>query len=232
MASKQIVPPFKNIYHKRLVAQASSRACFICCKPTATVLVSNDGKDTGFATPVIDQEVENAKSKLAQIEPEITALTQSVTAKRKEAEPGYLASFFKKKSKDTEKKDDKKDSKKDDKEENKETSSAALTTNNSWDREQALLDKLLETQESLKAIIDKPPRVFNLDKHYYIMRINSHRSAQLSKKVDQMLSNPLTFPKVPTHIPGSEQKQEPKSSQSPNGSAITILETIFVIFIS
>lgn len=38
--------PFKNIYHKRKVADSASRACFICCKPTPVVLVSSDGKVT------------------------------------------------------------------------------------------------------------------------------------------------------------------------------------------
>lgn len=44
MASQPVGPPFKNIYHKRRVAESTSRACYVCCKPTPVVLVSNDGK--------------------------------------------------------------------------------------------------------------------------------------------------------------------------------------------
>lgn len=36
-------PLFKNLYFKRKVADSQARACFICCKPTTAVLVTENG---------------------------------------------------------------------------------------------------------------------------------------------------------------------------------------------
>lgn len=213
-----VVPPFRNVYHKRQVAAAAARACYICCKPTPVVLVSSDGKadffyicdihlqDAGFAVPLADPEVDAARKKLATLEPEVAALARSVELKKKEAAPGYIAAFFQKKPKDDKKKDADKDKDKD-----------AESSVNSWDREQGLLDKLNETKDALQKTVDTPPRVFNLDKTYYVMRLNAHRSVLASKQVGKMLSDPANFPKVPKHIPGSEAKPAAPSDPPSGG---------------
>lgn len=178
-------------------------------------------KDTGFATPETDPEAEKAKIKVSQLEPEINSLTRQIQAKKKAADPGYIASFFKKKpsssSNDKDKsKNNKEDSSKKEDSSNDDNNKSSETTTKSepWDKEQNLLDKLIETRDEAQKIVDTPPRVFNLSKSYYSMRLNSHRNAVMSKKVDQMLQQPSAFPKVPTHLPGSQSSSAGVSDTS------------------
>ena len=62
----------KNLYHKRLVAPTSSKPCFICHKPSSTVLITPDArdffyacaghlKDNKFATPQDGVSAQDAK---------------------------------------------------------------------------------------------------------------------------------------------------------------------------
>lgn len=186
-------PPFKNTYHRRQVADAASKACFICCKPTSVVLVSSDGKadffyvcqghllDAGFATPVIDDDVTTAKAKLVTLDNEINQMKSSIET-RKNAAKGYFNFGFKKKT--------------DDKEKEKSRDEIVL------EKDESLLEKLVEAREKSVLVAERPPRTFTLAKQFYAMRINSRRNQQASKQTQQKLTQPDLFPKIPNHTPG------------------------------
>lgn len=137
--------------------------------------------DAGFATPVVDDDVAAAKTKLATLEAQITPLAASIES-RKKAAKGYFASFSLKK-------------KPDDKEKDRE---AALL-----EKDETLLEKLQEAREKEKAVAEREPRTFNLAKQFYSMRIMKGRNAAMAKQTMQKLSQPDLFPKIPTHVPGA-----------------------------
>ncbi|KAK5289513.1 hypothetical protein LTR98_000222 [Exophiala xenobiotica] len=86
--------PFPNIYHLRTVAEASSKACYICYKPSVKVLITPDNKDffyicpshlsdRGFASAIIDAEAEAAKMKKEAMEQEIEKIKQEYEERQK-----------------------------------------------------------------------------------------------------------------------------------------------------
>ncbi|CAN6642240.1 hypothetical protein TRVA0_019S00826 [Trichomonascus vanleenenianus] len=186
--------PFKNLYHSRKVAETASRACSICYKPTATVLVASDGvsdffyvcdshlKDKGFATGQLDPVEEAARRKKLALAKEMELVEQ----KWKERE---------KAKKDS--KEDSKDSK------DKDTKSK--------DKDTKPKDKK-KKEESNETTDEAPePRIFVLNKDIYNIRVSAWRDKQRSKRTAELLAKPSLFPKVPTHSP------EPESSkQSPS----------------
>lgn len=173
--------PFKNLYHVRRVAESSAKACFICYKPTSTVMVTEDGKsdyfylceghlaDTAFATPQVDPEVEKAKERQKALEKEI-----------KELERRW-------KEHEAKKKKDKGDKENENEDEKKASEKSALKAE----------------QEKNDAVANKKPRIYLLNKDIFSIRISNWKDAQRSKKTSQLLSKPNLFPKVPTHDPAS-----------------------------
>lgn len=178
-------PPFKNVYHVRKVGDSSSKACFVCYKPTNTVLVTSDGKsdffylceghlvDKSFASPQIDPEVEAAKEKKKALEKEIEELEK------------------KWKERESKKKKAKKD---DDKEED-----------SSKDQEEKALKNEKDKNEE---IVNKKPRVYILNNDIFSIRRSNWRSLQQSKKTQQLLNKPNLFPKVPSHVPSTNSNSD------------------------
>lgn len=189
--------PFKDIYHLRHVAEAASKACAICYKPTSAVLVSSDGKadffyvceahlkDSSFATPKVDPEVEAAKAKKALLEKEIESLKVEWANRKK-----------KDKSKET-------GTKENDDIQKQETDHETEKNNE---------------MSSLEQIISKPPRVFILNKDIYNIRLQNYRNAQRAKQTAAMLRKPTLFPKAPTHIPSGDSSSSPSPPLPPKDS--------------
>uniref|UniRef100_A0A060T9N6 ARAD1B00594p n=1 Tax=Blastobotrys adeninivorans TaxID=409370 RepID=A0A060T9N6_BLAAD len=198
-------PPFKNLYHSRKVAESASRACFVCYKPTSTVLVTPDGtsdffyvceghlKDAGFATPQVDPETTAAQERKKALEAEIQVLEEKW--KRYEAK------------KDKEKKKDK------GKDKDKESDKDEAGEGKELKKEKSDLQQKLQSDTQ---IAERKPRVFVLHKNIYSMRLSNWRQVQQSKQTRQLLSKPSLFPKVPTHIPG--QELNPASGNQSNGT--------------
>ncbi|KAI9829057.1 MAG: hypothetical protein M1832_000080 [Thelocarpon impressellum] len=181
-----------NRWHLRRVAEASSRACYICYKPTTSVLITPDSRDffyvcnghltdKGFCSPIIDE----AAAKRAADE----ARQREIEAVKKEYEEKQRKKEEKKKQK--EKGKEKGKSKEENKDEKMDETAAAKKDDK--DTTPA------EPTPSQKA--DEPPRVFTLHKNFYQMRVDRLRNADLAKRTRERLKNPSAFPSVPSGDP-------------------------------
>ena len=183
-----------NIYHRRLVAQSSAKACWICYKPSSTVLITpaNDDwfhicpghlTDRKFAIPQ-DEEDQVKKKRDAEIEKEIEAV-------KKEFEERMRKKLERRKQKQYEKdgkKDDKKEDKKKEDDENDESDEKA---------KEAKLKELEAKKEPEKAKVEGP-RIFELQKSFCQMRMQKKRDLEAAKRTRERLRSPNTFPSVPT----------------------------------
>lgn len=153
--------------------------------------------------------------------PQIEVLERTI-AEQKRTASSYFSYFTKNKNKSdakSSKDDSDKDKDKDkDKKDAKEESDKSKKKGDPWDKDQVLLDKLLDARSKSQAVIDTPPRVFELTKSYYIMRLNKHRSVKVSqeesKKVDDLIKRMIQMPTAPKGIPGNK----PAGGNSGGGS--------------
>lgn len=175
----------KNLYHRRLVDQASARACWICYKPSPVVLITPESddwfhicashlQDRNFAIPQ-DAEDPAKKKRDEEIQAEIEALKKEYDEKqRKKAE--------KRKSKDSKDKSSKAEDDKAEKE------------------KQDKIAELEKKREEEKATA-VGPRIFELSKNFYQMRLQKKRDVQVAKTNRARLQDPSSFPSVPTSNP-------------------------------
>lgn len=131
---------------------------------------------------MIEDEVKEAKLKLAKLDSEIGPLKSSIEARKKSANSyfNFKLGFNKKKPED-----------------DKEKSKEDLIL----EKDETLLEKLNEAKSSVSAIAEKPPRTFILAKEFYNMRLSSKRQAQITKQTQQKMEQPDFFPKPPSHTP-------------------------------
>ncbi|KAI0604044.1 DUF1742-domain-containing protein, partial [Pyrenophora tritici-repentis] len=145
-SSISIERSMENIWHHRRVAENASKACWICYKPTTSVLITPNNKDffyicaghlsdRGFCLPEADE------------------------AKRVEEEK---------------KKDE-------------------------LDREIEAIKELSKTKDQAQAEIG--PRIYQLNKNFYQMRLDKLRNVEIAKRNRERLSNPANFPSVPSGNP-------------------------------
>ncbi|KAF2100676.1 DUF1742-domain-containing protein [Rhizodiscina lignyota] len=181
----------KNEWHHRKVAEGQAKACWVCFKPSTSVLITPDNKDffyicpghlkdRGFAIPDADEAaaVEERKKKEA-LDREIEAVKKEYAEKQKEKE---------KKRKEKEKNKDK-DKKKEDKKEEEEEDK-----NDEKERDEKI--KSLEQKDPEKT--DDGPRIFNLHKNFYQQRVERLRNIEQAKRNRERLKNPSAFPSVPS----------------------------------
>ncbi|KAI9717473.1 MAG: hypothetical protein M1828_007173 [Chrysothrix sp. TS-e1954] len=182
----------KNLYHRRLVAPTSSKPCFICHKPTSTVLITPDDrdffyacpghlKDVKFATPQDTSNAEDAK-KVEEEKKKKEDLEKQIEKVKKEWE-----------EKEKKRKKGKKD--KEEKAAEKEEKGEHDKTVQKLEEEKKGIEKV-DTDDSKKE--DDGPRVFILHRNVLQMRLNREKAAQQSKKDRERLRNPVRFPEVPT----------------------------------
>lgn len=182
----------QNLYHRRLVAEASGKACWICYKPSCTVLITPESDDwfhicpghltdRKFAIPK-DEEDLAKKKREADLEKEIEAIKKEYEEKqRKKADKRK----DKDKGKDAEK-DKKKDEQKEDEKDEKE--------------KEEKLKELEKKKEPEKAAIEGP-RIFQLEKNFYQMRLQKKRDAEAARRNRDRMRAPGAFPSVPTGNP-------------------------------
>nr|POE73302.1 upf0589 protein c32h8.01c [Quercus suber] len=187
----------KNLYHRRLTAEASAKACWICYKPSSTVLITPDQDDwfhicpghlvdRKFSIP-IDEEDVAAKKRKEQLDKEIEAV-------KKEYEEKARKKMAKRKQKESEKVDKKGESKE-------------LATEDDKD-EKEKEDKLkeLEKQKEPDAAKVEGPRIFELHKNFYQMRLQKKRDTDMAKKNRERLRAP--FPTVPSGGPSNSSARD------------------------
>ncbi|WPG98281.1 Hypothetical protein R9X50_00106900 [Acrodontium crateriforme] len=178
----------KNLYHRRLVAESGAKACWICYKPSSTVLITPDQDDWFHICPghlsdhkfAIAKDAEDVAEKKRQEE-----LDKEIEAVKKEYEEKMrqkLAKRKQSKSDKTDKKDEKKESTQDEKDEK--------------EQEDKIKD-LEKKKETPKATIDGP-RIFELQKNFFQMRLQKKRDAEAAKKNMQRLRSAGGFPNVPS----------------------------------
>lgn len=180
----------KNLYHRRLVAESAAKSCWICYKPSSTVLITPESddwfhicvghlSDRSFATAK-DADDLAKKKREAELEAEIEAV-------KKEYAEKIQKKLDKKKKKDGEK----------EKEKEAEKEKAA---EEALEKEQQDKIKQLENEKSGKAAktaIDGP-RVFELSKQFYQMRLQKKRDAEIAKRTRERLRTPGALPSAPS----------------------------------
>ncbi|KAK6499611.1 hypothetical protein TWF481_009976 [Arthrobotrys musiformis] len=179
--------PFQNVYIHRKVAEASSKPCMICFRPSTSVLITSCQKDffyicpshlndRGFATAVVDEAAEAEKRKKEEMEKELEKIKQEFEEKQKRKEE-------KKKDKDKDKKEKEKAKTKDEEEEKK-----------------------IKVEEAEKAKAEQAVEApsfseYNLHRNFFNIRQQKYLEKQIAKRNMERLKNPLSFPAVPRGDP-------------------------------
>ena len=168
----------KNIYYRRLVAEQSAKACWICYKPSSTVLVTPEQddwfhlcpghlKDRKFAIPKDEEDLAEKKRK-EELEKEIEAVKKEFEEKMRKKLARRKQKEYEKEEKEEEKKKEekKKEATEDDKDEK--------------DKEEKLKE-LEKKKEPAKAAVEGP-RIFELHKNFYQMRLQKKRDADVARR--------------------------------------------------
>ncbi|KAE8399135.1 AAA-ATPase Vps4-associated protein 1-domain-containing protein [Aspergillus pseudonomiae] len=201
---------FQNIYHLRRVADTAAKACYVCHKPSSSVMITPDNKDffyvcpvhlkdRHFCSPIVDTEDEEKKKKEEALAKEIEKVKKEYEEKQK-------------------KKKDKTKEKKSDEESKKEEGSSSDKKEGNDEKErddkvyilpplpllphppaaQALDIESLKKSAQPTSTSDDGPRIFALHKNFYQMRIDRLRNLEAAKRNRQRLQDPSFFPSVPS----------------------------------
>ncbi|KAE8150159.1 VPS4-associated protein 1 [Aspergillus avenaceus] len=180
----------QNVYHLRRVADTAARSCYICHKPSSSVLITPDNKDHFYVCPVhlkdrnfcsaiVDTEDQEKKAKDEALAREIEIVKKEYEEKQK-----------RKKEKEKQKSDE---SAKD-----KEGTSEKKEDTNSDDKERDNKIESLQKSAPTASTSDDGPRIFALHKNFYQMRIDRLRNLEAAKRNRQRLQDPSFFPSVPS----------------------------------
>ncbi|KAL2223387.1 VPS4-associated protein 1 [Thermoascus aurantiacus ATCC 26904] len=187
-----------NVWHLRRVADTSAKACFVCYKPSTSVLITPDNrdffyicpihlKDRGFCSPIVDSEKEAAKKKEEALAREIERVKQEYEEKQRK----------KKEKEEKEKEKEKGEGSKG--KEDKDTTKAGGKGDDAQHTEKEKNDKIDSIKKAAaESKPDDSPRIFALHKTFYQMRIDRIRNMEIAKRNRERLKDPSFFPKVPT----------------------------------
>ncbi|CAF9908856.1 MAG: hypothetical protein GOMPHAMPRED_006338 [Gomphillus americanus] len=196
----------QNIYHLRTVADPSAKSCLVCFKPSTAVLITPDNKDffyicrghlkdRAFASPIVDEVEAAAKKRQAELEREIERVKVEYAEKVKMKNE-------KKKGKDEEKGGDEKNEKEKEKEDEIKTATSATSATSAATSASA---SATGSESATSATGDEQllllPRIYALHRNFFHMRLDRIRKAELAKRNRERLSNPTTFPSVPSGNP-------------------------------
>ncbi|KAL2002368.1 hypothetical protein VTN02DRAFT_75 [Thermoascus thermophilus] len=185
-----------NVWHLRRVADTAAKACYVCYKPSSSVLITPDNrdffyicpihlKDRGFCSPIVNSEQEAAKKKEDAMAREIEKVKQEYEEKQR-------------KKKEKEEKDKEKENGDDkDKDKDKDT-----TKKGNGDDEKEKNDKIDNIKKAAaESKPDDSPRVFALHKTFYQTRIDRLHNIEIAKRNRERLRDPSFFPSAPTGNP-------------------------------
>ncbi|KAF2280604.1 DUF1742-domain-containing protein [Westerdykella ornata] len=189
----------QNVWHHRRVADASAKPCWICYKPSSSVLITPDNKDFfyicvghladhKFCQPDADEAAAAAeRKKKAELDREIEKV-------KKEYEEKQKLKREKRKEKEKEKGKDKESEKKDEEEDKAEEKA-----------KDAKIAQLSKTKDEAQTA--QGPRIYSLNKSFYQMRLDRIRNAEIAKRNREKMSDPNYFPSVPSNDPSSSARQ-------------------------
>ncbi|KAL4785743.1 VPS4-associated protein 1 [Aspergillus varians] len=188
-----------NIWHLRRVADTAARACLICHKPSSSVLITPNNKDyfyvcpihlkdRHFCSPIINAEEEEAKKKAE-------AMAREIEKVKKEYEEKQQRKREKKKDKDDSKDKDSKDTPEN--ESSKKADADKKDEKELDDKIDAIKKQSTNTNPTISSP-DDSPRIFELHKNFYQMRIDRMRNMEVAKRNRQRLQDPSLFPSVPS----------------------------------
>ena len=204
--------PLTNTYHHRLVAASASKPCFICYKPSASVLITPDSRDffyicaghlvdRGFCTPVSngpgcppapatptpDSKRQAALDiEIARVVAEYETKQKRKKDKGKDADP------------DKESKDKDKDNGYDDAKDKRERDEAIQLLRNADAAAHVGGSPAVAT---LAGSEPAAPRVFTLHKNVFGMRVRRIHEAAQAKRSAALLRDKGGLPSVPRGLP-------------------------------
>lgn len=184
----------ENDYTLRLVAENASKACYICYRPSAHVLIDKSNtdffyickshlSDKGFATRV-DPPVDTA------------AIAAELKKKELEAEKERVKKEWEEAQK---KKGDKNEDDKDKEDEEKV-------------KEMILKDKKLPEPESEAVPAVPESKKYTLHPTIYTQRVRQKKELAAAKKRAEQIKT-MQFPGVPKGLPGDKKKEEDKEGE-------------------
>ncbi|KAK5680053.1 hypothetical protein LTS10_008003 [Elasticomyces elasticus] len=188
----------KNLYHRRLVADSAAKACWICYKPSSTVLITPDQDDYFYICPGHLKDPKFATAKDAEDLAEKKRkeeLDKEIEAVKKEFEEKMKRKMDRRKQKEHEKKDGKEEKKKDGKDADKEDEK------DEKEKEERL--KVLEGKKDPAAELKKVdgPRIFELQKQFWGMRVQKKREVEVARRNRERLRGQGGLPSVPSGLP-------------------------------
>ncbi|EME44766.1 hypothetical protein DOTSEDRAFT_80375 [Dothistroma septosporum NZE10] len=187
-----------NLYWRRQVAETSAKPCWICYKPTSCCLATPDNAATDFfyicpghltdSKFAIAKDAEDLEKKKrdAEIEKEIEVV-------KKEFEEKMKKKLERRKIKEAEKSGEKP----------KEEAKKEEVDDEKDKKEQEEKLKQLEKKKEPEKTKIEGPRIFELHKQFYGMRLQKKRDAEQAKRRQQMLRSGGAFPSVPNGNPGA-----------------------------
>lgn len=180
---------FKNRYQARRVADSDGRGCFICHKPTATVLANeipsadffyvcpNHLSDPGFAK--LDPQIEEQEKEQEKIDAEKRRLKAEWLAKQeRERETAANGTSGNDEGNDN---DDRKES----------------LAEKEWHDDSQMLS--LGSNKQAAPSRSSLPKIYELNRNIYNLRIMTKRRQAQERRTYELLADPASFPKVPTN---------------------------------
>ncbi|KAI6843025.1 hypothetical protein KC340_g1259 [Hortaea werneckii] len=178
----------KNLYHRRLVAEAAAKSCWICYKPSSTVLITPDQDDYFYICP---GHLKDGKFAIAKDAEDLAE------KKRKEDLDKEIESVKKEYEEKMKKKIEKKQKESGEKEK-KESSNADKEAEEAEREKEKKLKELEGKKEPEKPKVDGP-RIFELQKNFWQMRLQKKRDAEVARRNRERLRQPGLFPSVPSN---------------------------------
>ncbi|KAI7205816.1 hypothetical protein KC343_g13668 [Hortaea werneckii] len=178
----------KNLYHRRLVAESAGKACWICYKPSSTVLITPDQDDYFY---ICAGHLKDGKFAIAKDAEDLAE------KKRKEDLDKEIESVKKEYEEKMKKKLDKKQKESGDKEK-AESSNAEKEAEEAEREKEKKLKELEGKKEPEKTKVDGP-RIFELQKNFWQMRLQKKRDAEVARRNRERLRQPGLFPSVPSN---------------------------------